>query len=46
MYEMLSGEAIIIGSALTKFDTPLWLFGIAAGLIAVGFWRVYKKVTA
>lgn len=46
MLEMVLGEAIIIGSAVTKLDTPIWLFVVASGLIVEGFIRFFKGVTA
>ena len=46
MLEMVLGEAIIIGSVLTKVDTPIWLFVISAGLIVEGFVRFFRNITA
>lgn len=46
MIEMILGEAIILGSALSKLDTPFWLFAISAGLVIEGFARFFKGVTA
>lgn len=45
MIEMILGEAIIIGSALTKAETPAWLFIAAALIITEGFIRSYKSIT-
>ena len=45
MIEMILGEAIIIGSALTKVDTPVWLFVVSALAIGDGFRRAYRSLT-
>lgn len=44
MIEMILGEAIIIGSALTKADTPVWLFVVSALLITEGFIRGFRHL--
>ena len=45
MFEMILGEAIIIGLALTKADAPYWLFVVSALLITEGFIRSFKSLT-